>query len=60
MPAFKKEPLAQRTLNCMGIIDMAYNRYGNMLAVSCMDSTIKLWDVVTSIILSNLDEFSVI
>ncbi len=33
----------------MGIIDLKFNKNVTYLGVSCMDSTIKIWDIATSI-----------
>jgi len=47
---FQKEPQYTRGGNAMGIIDISFNKKSTHMAVSCMDSTIRTYELSSCIL----------
>ena len=45
----------KKNSDAMGIVDICFNKQGTNLATSCMDSTIRIYDIATRISLANID-----
>lgn len=45
---FDEAPILSRSGHTMGVIDVKFNDKGTKVAVSSLDSIIRVWDVATS------------
>lgn len=45
---FQKEPTLVNVGNNMGIVDLKFNKINTNVAMSCLDSTIRIYDIDTS------------